>query len=93
MKLWDTVHHRLTTGLAVGAACIALLVAVPAHAFEFDIDWTFDGTNEVLVGGDSSLGNSRTYQSGGPNSVSLRATAWSDTGAANPGVGNDFEAA
>lgn len=93
MKPWDTVHHRLTSGLAVSAACIALLIAAPAQAFDFDINWTFDGSNEVLVGGNSSLGNSRTYQSGGPNNVGLRATAWSDTGAANPGVGNNFEAA
>lgn len=93
IKPWDTVYHRLTSGLAVSAACVALLIAAPAQAFDFDIDWTFDGSNEILVGGDASLGNSRTYQSGGPNSVSLRATAWSDTGAANPGVGNDFEAA
>lgn len=83
----------MTGGLAVSAACIALLVAAPAHAFDFDIDWTFNGTGEVLVGGDTGLGNSRTYQSGGPNSVALRATAWSDTGASNPGVGNNFEAA
>lgn len=93
MKAWDTVHHRLTNGLAVGAACVALLAAAPAHAFDFDIDWTFNGYGEVLVGGDSSLGNSRTYQSGGANSVGLRATAWSDTGSSNPGVGNNFEAA
>lgn len=93
MKPWDKVSHRLTSGLAVSAACIALLVAAPAQAFDFDIDWTFDGSGEVLVGGNTGLGNSRTYQSGGPDSVSLRATAWSDTGAANSGVGNDFEAA
>lgn len=93
MKSWDTVHHRLKTGLAVSAACVALLAVAPAQAFDFDIDWTFNGYNEVLVGGDSSLGNSRTYQSGGTNSVSLRATAWSDTGSSNPGVGNNFEAA
>lgn len=93
MKPWDTVHRRLTSGLALGAACIALLTAVPAQAFDYDIDWTFNGTGEVLVGGDSSLGNSRTYQSGGSNSVGLRATAWSDTGGSAAGVGNLFEAA
>lgn len=93
MKPWDTFNQRLTGGLAVSAACIALLISAPAHAYDYDIDWTFNGTGETLVGGSSSLGNSRTYQSGGPDSVSLRATAWSDTGASNPGVGNDFEAA
>lgn len=94
MKPWETVLRRLASGLALSAACIALLTTAPAQAFDFDIDWTFNGYGEVLVGGDSSLGNSRTYQSGGPNSVSLRATAWSDTGAANSNaVRNDFEAA
>ncbi len=93
MKSWDTLHHRLTRGLAVSAACIALSIAAPAQAFDFDVDWTFNGSGEVLVGGDSSIGNSRSYQSGGPNSVSLRATGWSDTGAYSPAVGNSFEAA
>ncbi|MFT7571292.1 MAG: hypothetical protein ACI9JL_002334 [Paracoccaceae bacterium] len=93
MMSWDTINQRLTRGLAVSATCIALLIAAPAHAFDFDINWTFDGSGETLVGGDTGLGNSRTYQSGGPDNVSLRATAWSDTGATNSGVGNDFEAA
>ncbi len=75
MKPWDKVSHRLTSGLAVSATCVALMVAAPAQAFDFDIDWTFNGTGETLVGGDTGIGNSRTYQSGGPNSVSLRATA------------------
>lgn len=93
MKPWDTVSQRLTSGLAVSAACVALLVAAPAQAFDYDIDWTFNGTGEILVGGDTSLGNSRTYQSGGANSVGLRATAWSDTGASSSAIGNEFEAA
>ena len=93
MKPWDTAHHRLTSGLAIGAACVALLTAAPAQAFDFDVDWTFNGYGEVLVGGDSSLGNSRTYQSGGSDSVTLRATGWSDTGGYTPAIGNTFEAA
>ena len=93
MKPWDKVSHRLTSGLAVSATCVALMVAAPAQAFDFDIDWTFNGTGETLVGGDTGIGNSRTYQSGGPNSVSLRATAWSDTEASSSAVGNEFEAA
>lgn len=93
MKPWDTVSQRLASGLAVSALCVALLTAAPAQAYDYDIDWTFDGSNETLVGGNSSIGNSRTYQSGGTDNVSLRATAWSDTGGSNPGVGNNFEAA
>jgi hypothetical protein len=38
MKPWETVLRRLASGLALSAACIALLTTAPAQAFDFDID-------------------------------------------------------